>query len=79
LIAVSGSVRSVRVFVQRTVVSHAARTEVHPYEGDVIRIHTGNGGDYGDPRRRLREAVLEDIRNGFATDDRAQDVYGVVC
>jgi hypothetical protein len=45
LIAVSGSVRPVRVFVQRTVVSHAARTEVHPggYRvGFSLRLGCGN-------------------------------------
>jgi N-methylhydantoinase B len=62
-----------------TVEEYAVVTAIEVNEGDVIRIHTGNGGGYGDPRRRPREAVLEDIRNGFATDDRAQDVYGVVC
>jgi N-methylhydantoinase B len=62
-----------------TVEEYAVVTAVEVNEGDVIRIHTGNGGGYGDTRRRPREAVLEDIRNGFATDDRAQDVYGVVC
>ena len=46
-------------------------------EGDVIRIHTGNGGGYGDPRKRPREKVLEDIKNGFLTLARASSVYGV--
>ena len=45
-------------------------------EGDVIRIHTGNGGGYGDPRRRPRELVLDDLRNGFVTAERARAVYG---
>ena len=46
-------------------------------EGDVIRIHTGSGGGFGDPRRRPRELVLEDLRNGFVTQERAAEVYGV--
>jgi N-methylhydantoinase B len=46
-------------------------------EGDVIRIHTGNGGGYGDPRRRARELVLDDLRNGFVTDEQAAALYGV--
>jgi N-methylhydantoinase B len=45
-------------------------------EGDVIRIHTGSGGGFGDPRRRPRELVLEDVRNGFVTRERAAEVYG---
>ncbi len=46
-------------------------------EGDVIRIHTGNGGGYGDPRRRARELVLDDLRNGFVTTEQAAALYGV--
>ena len=46
-------------------------------EGDVIRIHTGSGGGFGDPRRRPRELVLDDLRNGFVTAERAAEVYGV--
>ena len=46
-------------------------------EGDVIRIHTGNGGGYGDPRRRARELVLDDLRNGFVTAEQAAALYGV--
>ena len=34
---------------------------------DVIRIVTGAGGGIGDPRKRDRAAVAEDIRNGFIT------------
>lgn len=43
----------------------------------MIRIHTGNGGGYGDPRRRRRELVLDDLRNGYVRDDVAQSVYGL--
>jgi N-methylhydantoinase B len=46
-------------------------------EGDVIRIHTGSGGGYGDPRRRPRELVLDDLRNGLVTAEQAAAVYGV--
>ncbi len=45
-------------------------------EGDLIRIHTGNGGGYGDPRRRSREAVAADVRNGLLSPERAAAVYG---
>jgi N-methylhydantoinase B len=36
--------------------------------GDVLRLVTGMGGGYGDPRERAREAVREDVRNGYLTD-----------
>ena len=45
--------------------------------GDVIRIRTGSGGGYGDPRRRLRQLVLDDIRNGYVTAELARSVYGL--
>ncbi len=44
--------------------------------GDVIRVITGNGGGYGDPRRRDRARVAEDVKNGLITPERAADVYG---
>lgn len=43
---------------------------------DVIRIITGAGGGFGDPRERDRAAVADDIRNGFITAERAREVYG---
>jgi N-methylhydantoinase B len=43
---------------------------------DVIRIHTGAGGGAGDPKKRKREAIADDIRNGFITAERAREVYG---
>jgi len=43
---------------------------------DVIRIHTGAGGGAGDPKKRDRDAIAEDIRNGFITAERARDIYG---
>jgi N-methylhydantoinase B len=48
-----------------TVEEHAVVTGLAVDEGDVIRIHTGAGGGYGDPARRRRELVDEDLRNGF--------------
>jgi N-methylhydantoinase B len=56
---------------------YAVVTALEVNEGDVIRIHTGSGGGYGDPRRRPRERVLDDLRNGFATPERVREVYGV--
>jgi len=45
--------------------------------GDLIRIHTGNGGGFGDPRSRPRDLVLEDLRNGYTTPEIAREVYGL--
>lgn len=44
--------------------------------GDVIRVITGNGGGYGDPRKRDRARVAMDVKNGLVTPERAREVYG---
>jgi N-methylhydantoinase B len=56
---------------------HAVVTTLPVGEGDVIRIHTGNGGGYGIPSERPRERVLDDLRNGFVGPDVAAAVYAV--
>jgi N-methylhydantoinase B len=56
---------------------YAVVTALEVNAGDVIRIHTGSGGGYGEPRRRDPERVLEDVRNGFTSRERAREVYGV--
>jgi N-methylhydantoinase B len=60
-----------------TVEEHAVVTALEVNEGDVIRIHTGNGGGYGDPRGRRRDLVLDDLRNGYVTREQARSVYGL--
>ena len=60
-----------------TVETHAVVTALEVNENDVIRIHTGNGGGYGNPRRRPRAKVLDDIKNGFVTGARAAAIYGL--
>jgi N-methylhydantoinase B len=57
--------------------THAVVTGLRVDEGDVIRIHTGNGGGYGDPRRRSRDKVVDDVRNGFITEEEAASIYGL--
>jgi N-methylhydantoinase B len=46
-------------------------------KGDVIRIVTGNGGGYGDPHERDREAVIDDVGSGYLSDGRAAQAYGL--
>jgi N-methylhydantoinase B len=57
--------------------NYAVVTALAVDEGDVIRIHTANGGGFGDPRRRSRELVQDDLRNGFVSEEVARTVYGV--
>ncbi|WP_028059020.1 hydantoinase B/oxoprolinase family protein [Candidatus Solirubrobacter pratensis] len=47
-------------------------------EGDVVRINTGSGAGYGDPRERPRELVVADLRDGLLAERHARDVYGPV-
>jgi len=47
---------------------------VQPVEAVLDR---GDGGGYGDPKRRLRERVLDDLRNGYVTEETARAVYGL--
>jgi N-methylhydantoinase B len=73
-----GSPNSVEVIRARGgVEEYAVVTALEVNGGDVIRIHTGSGGGYGDPRRRARELVLEDLRNGLVTPAQAHSFYGL--
>jgi N-methylhydantoinase B len=54
---------------------HAVVTAAQVNEGDLIRVHTGSGGGQGDPRRRPRDLVREDLRNGYITEEIARSVY----
>lgn len=44
-------------------------------KGDVVRCITGTGGGWGDPKRRDRESLADDVRNGFVTKEQAQQYY----
>jgi len=60
-----------------SVEAHAVVTALTVNEGDVIRLHTATGGGFGDPRRRAREALLDDLRNGYVDEETARVVYGL--
>jgi len=45
---------------------------------DVVSMQTPGGGGYGDPLQRDPMAVLDDVRCGKVSLDRAREVYGVV-
>ncbi|HEY5718789.1 MAG TPA: hydantoinase B/oxoprolinase family protein [Gammaproteobacteria bacterium] len=60
-------------------------TEVVPKNKDLIRgvpkgtfYHqvAGGGGGYGDPAKRDRRKLAEEVRNGVITPEQARDVYG---
>ncbi|MFZ0388258.1 MAG: hydantoinase B/oxoprolinase family protein [Solirubrobacteraceae bacterium] len=61
-----------------TLERHRAVTALPLSAGDVIRIHTANGGGFGDPRRRAGERVREDVRDGYVSITEAREVYGLL-
>ena len=44
--------------------------------GDVLVIESGGGGGYGDPRERGRDAVADDVVNGYVSREAALRNYG---
>ena len=54
------------------------KTENRPLEpGDRVRMSTGGGGGYGDPRERPAELIQRDISRGFVSLENARNDYGV--
>jgi N-methylhydantoinase B len=60
-----------------TVETHAVVTALTVNGGDTIRLHTANGGGYGEPAARPREVVLDDLRDGYVDEETARSVYGL--
>ena len=44
--------------------------------GDRVRIHSGGGGGYGDPKCRDRDRVRIDVMRGYVTPEAAREIYG---
>jgi N-methylhydantoinase B len=44
--------------------------------GDRVRVRTPGGGGYGDPLRRKRAAVAEDVRLGRYSAEEAARLFG---
>lgn len=44
---------------------------------DVIKVITATGGGYGDPKNRSQVTILEDIKNGYISKERAAEIYGI--
>jgi N-methylhydantoinase B len=59
----------------RAEIPKTAAIELQP--GERIVSSSGGGGGYGDPLDRNAESVLEDVREGWVSIERASSVYGV--
>lgn len=44
--------------------------------GDIVRLITGRGAGYGDPKKRKRDLVERDVINGYISDKVAKEIYG---
>ena len=56
-----------------------ARVSNYPLQqGDIVRVLTGTGGGYGDPRQRSPGRVAEDVQCDYISQNDAQCIYGVV-
>lgn len=57
--------------------SYSKFYNVHLQKGEVLVLETGGGGGFGNPRERSRELVLEDLREGYISYERAVVDYGL--
>ena len=46
-------------------------------QGDRLIVETAGGGGFGDPRKRDREALRADVRNGKVSAEAAREIYGL--
>ncbi len=44
-------------------------------KGDILKIVTGSGGGFGNPKKRKRERIIEDVENGFISKETAKKIY----
>ena len=47
-------------------------------KGDIFEIYESGGGGYGDPFKRDKNLVLQDVINGYVSCESAAEDYGVV-
>jgi N-methylhydantoinase B len=46
-------------------------------KGTLYHQQAGGGGGYGDPKKRDRALVAEEVKNGIVSREVARDVYGL--
>ncbi|OLP62649.1 methylhydantoinase [Xaviernesmea oryzae] len=55
---------------------HGRVAHIDLAQNDIVRIVTGGGGGWGDPRLREAARIVQDLRDGLVTRKAALDVYG---
>jgi N-methylhydantoinase B len=55
---------------------YAFATGVKLDKDDVVCIVTGNGGGFGDPKRRDKASLRDDVRDGYVTAGEVERDYG---
>ena len=56
---------------------YSSCTALELEKDDLVQVFTATGGGYGDPAKRPKDKVLDDIKNGYITEERAKDIYGI--
>lgn len=56
---------------------HSLGTNIALEKGDIVRCVTATGGGYGSPKKRLKEQVLMDVKNGYITKKEAKEFYHI--
>jgi N-methylhydantoinase B/oxoprolinase/acetone carboxylase alpha subunit len=72
-----GGTQEWRTFVQEFGTASPSKfSGVTLHDGDQVKIVMPGGGGYGDPRKRDRDRVARDLREGFVTIEAAREDYG---
>jgi N-methylhydantoinase B len=58
-----------------TTLACSKATRLSMLAGTLLELRTGGGGGYGDPAERDPEAVHEDVREGYVSEERARRDY----
>ena len=72
-----GSLNGVKVLRQDgSVEKYDMCTRVRVAKGELIRLTTATGGGFGDPKKRPKKLIENDLKNGFVTIEQAVRDYG---
>lgn len=73
----NGTPNGLQVEILNGDTEHHTRSAHIPLQaGAIVRIVTGGGGGWGDPKQREPHLVADDIRNGFVSEEAAFELYG---